>query len=403
MRSNYLKLHHYLFNKIAKIISLLIKKDEYLASVYLFPVIDIDRDLNRLKWYIPNEIRATKKIRIGYQGKEKKHKKLDFIDILSISQLERELSKDKSTSVVLLNNYDRAFSILFKKYKSIVKIVDKNYYSYRESFNWQTLCFDLLSKNQKIEIALNSKDNFAKLSFEFSDYESAYCFVTGPSFDSFKNFEFKKEKTLNIICNSICKNVEFLEYIESPHIMCFADAVFHFGNSDYAQQFRADVAALFEKYKCFIVLPDTALPLFYYNYPQMRPYLIGIESTYKGRFNIPSENQLWHFNTGNVLSFLMLPIASALVNDIRIFGADGRENNETYFWKHSTTAQYTGLMATAFEEHPSFFRDRDYTDYYDTHCESLRRLIEFGENKNKVYSCITPSFIPALKDRYDKK
>lgn len=230
----------------------------------------------------------------------------------------------------------------------------------------------------------------------------AYCHVTGPSFDNYRNYSFDSD-AIQIICNSIVKNIDFLHYINKPDILCFADAVFHFGTSEYAKQFRKNVEEVVEKYQCFVILPDTILPVFYFNYPKLRPFLIGIESKYLGSFNFPKSKELWHFNTGNILSFLMLPIASSLVDRIFIFGADGRESNETYFWKHSSTAQYSGLMATVFEQHPSFFRDRDYNNYYDTHCDLLRKLIEYGEAKGKVYKSLTPSFIPVLKSRYNEK
>jgi hypothetical protein len=70
-----------------------------------------------------------------------------------------------------------------------------------------------------------------------------------------------------------------------------------------------------------------------------------------------------------------------------------------YFWKHSSSAQFSDLMQTVFETHPSFFRDRNYKDYYEEHCDTLKKLIEFGEKKGKKYFSLTNSYIPVLKDR----
>lgn len=95
----------------------------------------------------------------------------------------------------------------------------------------------------------------------------------------------------------------------------------------------------------------------------------------------------------------MLPLASSISNKIGIIGADGRKEDEKYFWKHSSSAQYDDKMDGVFTTHPSFFRDRDYVDYYSSHCHFLKELIEYGESKGKSYFSVTPSYIPALKER----
>ena len=58
--------------------------------------------------------------------------------------------------------------------------------------------------------------------------------------------------------------------------------------------------------------------------------------------------------------------------------------------------QFYDLVNSVFQTYSSFFRDRDYKDYYKEHCRFLENLIEFVEKHNKYYS-LTPSFIPALK------
>ena len=100
------------------------------------------------------------------------------------------------------------------------------------------------------------------------------------------------------------------------------------------------------------------------------------------------------------MTTLMLPIALMLADDVSIAGSDGREPNETYFWKHNKQLQYSDdLMQTVFDAHPAFFRDRDYADYYEQVCDDLEALIQFGESHNKVVRAATPSWIPALRAR----
>ena len=85
---------------------------------------------------------------------------------------------------------------------------------------------------------------------------------------------------------------------------------------------------------------------------------------------------------------------------MQIAGCDGRSPNETYFWRHNTRTQYSDeLMLSAFDTHPAFFRDRDYGDYYESHCASLEDLLATAEAQGKRVVGVTPSHIPALRRR----
>jgi hypothetical protein len=96
----------------------------------------------------------------------------------------------------------------------------------------------------------------------------------------------------------------------------------------------------------------------------------------------------------------MLPIASAVTDRVQIIGADGREQDDSYFWEHSEIAQYDDeIMQSAVETHPSFFRDRIYEDYYQKHVETLTNMIEYGEKHGVEYFSLTDSHIPCLSQR----
>ena len=80
----------------------------------------------------------------------------------------------------------------------------------------------------------------------------------------------------------------------------------------------------------------------------------------------------------------MIPIAFALADRVEIPGCDGRRPSENYFWRHNARTQYSDeLMGSAFEAHPAFFRDRDYGDYYDKHCQQLEEGLATGEAAGK--------------------
>lgn len=384
------RIHYKLFNH---------KKQNYL-NIVIYPLIDKEAELkillDKINWYLPQKQQVFLHSTIKINGVTPPNNVI-FVDKQDLIRLSKNMD-----SLILLNNSWKLFSALLILRWSNIKIIDPFFYSYMESFNWQTLSFELLLPSEKAEFKKKSAENFDKMHMRYQDKTKAYCHVTGPSFDNYPKYNFDPD-AIQIICNSIVKNIDFLNYINKPDILCFADAVFHFGTSEYARQFRKNVEEVVEKHQCFVILPDTVLPIFYYNYPNLRPFLIGIESKYIGDFNFPRANELWHLNTGNILSFLMIPIASSLVDEILIFGADGRSKKETYFWKHSKTAQYsTDLMESVFKAHPSFFRDRDYSDYYQNHCESLDGLILYGEALAKSYYSISDSNIPTLKKRHVK-
>jgi hypothetical protein len=117
-------------------------------------------------------------------------------------------------------------------------------------------------------------------------------------------------------------------------------------------------------------------------------------------FNFPNPDRFWVRDTNNILTHLMLPIASAVAQEIRIFGADGRQKQDAGYWQHNPTAQFSGLMGTVNQSHPSLERDRDIEEYYVAHCETVEQMIQKGERENgRRYVSETPSFIPALSKR----
>jgi hypothetical protein len=240
-------------------------------------------------------------------------------------------------------------------------------------------------------------NNFRKMVLKQKNNIKSYCFVTGPSFDSYQEFQYEKE-AFKIICNSIVKNHTFLEYIKGPDLLVFADPVFHFSPSEYSAVFRDHVLKVVERYNCFVMVPEATVGLLLRHYPELKPYLIGMGNC-SDTFSFPSDQRLNVKSSANILTLFMLPVASSVSEEVYILGADGRAQDEKYFWKHSTSVQFDNLMQTVFETHPSFFRDRDYKDYYAEHCRFLESFIQYGERQGKRYFSLTPSHIPALKQR----
>ncbi len=360
-----------------------IEQFEDLLNKLLFSLPD-DGNVS-LVFIIPKQLNFS-----SFSAYKEKYKYISFIT-------NSEIKKYRIGSVLLIHDVTSLKDIDdFDEFNG-VEIIDSEYYSDIEAETLRNLYYKTINKAKQIEFSEVSKHNFRDFKRKNKDREEAYCFTTGPTFDSYKEFDFSA-KSLKVICNSLVKNEKFLNKLGRVDALTFGDPVFHFGPSKYAQEFRKDVLKLVEKYYTYLVINEINVPLMLMHYPELKDKIIGIPS--RINLNFPSEEDFFVKSTSNILTLFMIPLASSISDTIFIMGADGRQNDEKYFWKHSSSAQYDSLMEDAFRTHPSFFRDRDYNDYYDEHCSILENLILFGEKHSKVYCSITDSYIPALHKRF---
>ncbi len=278
------------------------------------------------------------------------------------------------------------------------EIIDELFYSFTESLVFQNAYHWLIDEDQKSSVRKISNRNYTRLFSKLAPKKEAYCFLTGPSISQYKNSNIPSD-AVKVICNSLVKNKAFLSFIGGPDIITFADPVFHFGASEYAITFREHLMDVVRTYKPFVVVPEFAAPLLLSWFPELDPYLIGIQTTDSQVFSLPTPTNLRVRATDNIMTMFVLPLAAALADHIFIAGADGREQQETYFWKFSPTSQFTQEMESVFDYHPSFFRDRNYGDYYEAHCNLVESLIQYLEKNGKSVISETHSLIPALSKR----
>ena len=363
----------------------------------LYPAIDnldILEDLqNSLMFALPETDNISIKIPLSDVIDINKVQKYNSISYIHEKDIERTLEG----SVVLIHNMSSVENFHIFKDTLRVEIIDKEYFSDVEAETLRKLFYKTISPERKREYSEVSKANFIRFRKKNIRKKEAFCFTTGPSFDNYKEFDFSKN-SLKIICNSIVKNNEFIDYIGGVDLITFGDPVFHFGPSSYAKNFREDVIKLVKKSEAYIIIPEVNVPLMLHHYPELYDKLIGLGGGEK--FNFPNTDNFYIKNTANILTLMMIPLASTIADTIFIMGADGRKEDEKYFWKHSKSAQYNGNMEDAFKAHPSFFRDRDYKDYYQEHCQILNNLISYGESLGKVYVSMTKSYIPVLKKNW---
>ena len=280
-----------------------------------------------------------------------------------------------------------------------LQIIDNRFWDVEES-----LAFEHMFRAQqtpalmalRARLAEVSVANYAQLFLTYKESRRAFVFGTGPSLQQAFAVKFHSDD-LTIACNSMVKDRELLAHIR-PKVLTFADQVFHFGPSNYAATFRRDALQMLQEYQCKCIMPLDRAMLFALHHPEIAEYLIAIP--FGSTLNFPTPEHIFVQPTENIMTLFMVPVASALAKEVYFCGADGRNPNERYFWRHDSKAQYHSLLDDAFAWHPSFFRDRRMGAYYQQHCETLERQLRYGESQGIRYVALTASRIPALAARY---
>ncbi|MFW6312190.1 MAG: hypothetical protein ACOC1K_08165, partial [Nanoarchaeota archaeon] len=363
--------------------------------------------LNKIIWYLPetkfsnfkvhifiNEFDFNiNQVNIDLEGQYNYINNINKIGNIEISRKENMGKLANQSDLILIYDFNYIENIKLRTNLSKSVIVDEDYYSTIEASNFCRVFDKTLSKKSKEKLYDLSSQNFSKL--KKKNKEKSYVFCTGPSIEKAYNYDFNDG--FNVICNSIVKNDELMDHIQ-PDLLTFADPVFHFGPSRYAERFRKMMIEAVRKYDLFVAVPDGKASLLLAHYPELENRIIITRKA--DSFNFPKVDNIRIRGTSNILTLFMLPFASSLSNEIYLIGCDGREEGEDYFWEHNPEVQFEGLKETAFKTHPSFFRDRIYTDYYKQHCETLENLLEYGGKKGKEYYSLTESYIPALKRRH---
>ena len=168
-----------------------------------------------------------------------------------------------------------------------------------------------------------------------------------------------------------------------------------------AAAFRQDLPQAVHDTDAVIVTFDLCAGVLLAHHPELADRVV-IRRAQKDKlpWHWPSPDRVTVRMTGNVLTCGMFPVAFALSDHVQIAGRDGRAPAENYFWRHNARTQYSDeLMGTVFDTHPPSFFDRDYADCYDERCRQLEELLAVGEAAGRRATAVTPSDIPALRQR----
>lgn len=408
------KISYFFYAGIKRIVSTLKRNnDKDVHNVLYYPVVRDKETLadlvNRVIWYFPADALSNVRVRIpvninlanidysflvppeSQQNYISKFKNIEFIR-------QREIKPSEADIIMVWNNKG-LFNPRVWPYFDRTAIVDPTYYSTIESRTYQEAYDQTIARVDHDSFNQLSKKNYQELLNLVAGYSKGYVFGTGPSLD--RAFEFNYSNSFCVVCNSMVKNKALLNYIK-PQLLVFSDPVFHFSPCRYAAEFRQMMLEAVDQFQCYIMLPEQSVLLLLAHYPNLKSKIIGMPKKNGKVYNFPTADNFFVRGSKNVLTMFMLPVVSSVVGEIYIIGADGRQPDEKYFWRHSVPSQFNDLMQTAVDTHPSFFRDRVYTEYYKEHCKFLEGLVNYGESLGKSYYSLTPSYIPVLAQRQTK-
>ncbi len=228
--------------------------------------------------------------------------------------------------------------------------------------------------------------------------KKGYLFGTGPNLSLVNNMDFSDG--VCIACNSMVRNKGLLDRIHPP-LVVIADPIFHAGPSSYAATFRKELISALDRYDSFLIVPlrdyhiyKTYLPIRFHDRIASIPYKTEDVP------NLDLNDSYYVTATANVLTLFLLPLATTFFEEIVIAGCDGRPINDSkYFWGHDKASQFNDQMELIKKAHPAFFAI-DYNDYYLEHCKILEAWLTKAEREGRHIENMTPSYIPALRERY---
>ena len=278
-----------------------------------------------------------------------------------------------------------------------VRILDENYFlTSAASSNFRLYYHDFLSEEERHYLKKISITNLNKIKSKLFTVKNSQILVlgTGPSFREGKNYAI--ENNLNLItCNSSIYDNEIWEMMNP--ILCFADPVFHFGNSSEAKKFKNEVISKFKTKKFFIVCPINAMPILINIWGLDKNFIVGLNYEKHNMSEVLIDEKLSVKRSSNVLTEFMLPIASVLSKQILLAGFDGRTTKEENFWQYSKETHQP--LDEHKIEHPSFFSDRNIQAYYKEHLRTLKSQLVKLERNGYVFKNLTFSNIDFLNDR----
>jgi hypothetical protein len=220
----------------------------------------------------------------------------------------------------------------------------------KAAWRWNDLTNDYLT-------SVNSGASIKNVTSEMSGilkqgFNKAYVFGTGPSLELARHKDWSDG--YRVVCNTIVKDKSLWDHI-SPHIIVAGDALYHFGFSDHAITFRADLMSRLRESPALFVFPAQFEKIVYTEFSDLDHLLvpIAIGESILVHKSVIKTNKLP--NLGNALLLLLLPLGFSLSANLSLWGFDGRRKDDKLFWSNAANQSYPELIEKLNKEYPAFF------------------------------------------------
>jgi hypothetical protein len=231
-------------------------------------------------------------------------------------------------------------------------------------------------------------------------FRRAVIVGTGPSLDAGIDAGLIRPDDDVYVCNSAVRRPDLFNRFNIRAIG-LGDPVFHSGPCRMAGRLRTDlIDRMREHPETVLICPerDAALYAATPGLPAERMIAIGIDAAaaietadLRRDAIVPA--------SANVMTLTLLPMVMGRYAEIAFIGCDGQAPaQKDYFWRHSTTAQYSDAFDSAYLAHPAFFR-RNFEAYANRHAETLGAWISRAEREGTKVTSLTQSHILALSER----
>lgn len=276
-----------------------------------------------------------------------------------------------------------------------------------DGWNWHLALTEFsFSRKHKNQILQEKNLLFKKVVKKLPCRDKAYVLGTGPSLENAINLNWNDGYKL--VCNTIVKDVELWNYLK-PDFILAGDAIYHFGNNDFAIAFIEDLKLRLRETNTFFVYPFIYHAFLSFELKEFEERLIPIPISYK---DLSSISLLDDFslpaNTGNVLNLLLLPLATTLSKNVYLYGFNGRAPGDKLFWSYSDKHSYVDKIEKIIEKHPKFFeqnvpKNNESNYVKKVHGDKLDQILTNLESLGWCFIMMHETWTETLAKRFKKK
>lgn len=238
------------------------------------------------------------------------------------------------------------------------------------------------------------------------EHSKTYIFGTGLSLADALSRDFSDG--YRIVCNTIVRDPELWHHLD-PDIFVAGDAIYHFGFTDFACAFRADLRKRLKESNgsVLFVYPAVFDALVQREFAEFSEVLVPIPTGPHDCIEVDLRKNFALPALGNVLNCLLLPLACTLTRSVWLWGFDGRAPTDKLFWSNSSKHSYPELMHSLIEAHPAFYetlvpvnKESNYVN--SVHGDALEHRLQQAEKHGFQFVMMHKSWTPTLQKRFNE-